>query len=61
MSLTVETAASGLRCAKEYFETAPGERKPHALNHYPETLPSDTCDIWKARPPRTNLLQPTET
>ena len=61
MSLTVESTASGLRYAKEYYETAPGERKHHVLSHYPETWPTDTCDRWKARPPRVNLLRPDET
>ena len=42
---------SGLRCGKEYFALAPADRKPQALSRYPETLPTDTCDSWRASEP----------
>ena len=51
MQLKAENTHSGLRCGKDYFALAPADRKPQALSRYPETLPTDTCDSWRASEP----------
>jgi hypothetical protein len=38
-------------CGKDYFALAPADRKPQALSRYPEMLPTDTCDSWRASEP----------
>ena len=55
MQLKAANTHSGLRCGKEYFALTPADRKPQALSHYPETLPTDTCDSWTAHLP-TKLI-----
>ena len=49
--LKAENTPSGLRCGKDYFALAPADRKPQALSRYPEMLPTDTCDSWRASEP----------